>query len=99
MGDHPATHQNPLPPTNTSPCRVLLGAIRAALVIPYPATTGDENAYLTLRSKRAHLAVQAAETALRPEGGDLGMLTAAKVLTGQLADYPPAGYAHHPMSS
>lgn len=95
--DRPTTTQTP---PATTPCRVLLRAIAAALRLPYPATEADEHAYYVLRSKRASLALQAIERIGNdPDAGASDMLVSADVLTGQLADYPPAGYAHHPMSS
>lgn len=35
---------------------------------------------------------------VRPDAGEAGMLVSARVLTSQLVDYPPAGYAHNLMS-
>jgi hypothetical protein len=33
-----------------------------------------------------------------PDAGEADLLVSARVLTSQLVDYPPAGYAHNPMS-
>jgi hypothetical protein len=78
----------------------MLRAIHAALALPYPATVGDEQAYYVLRSKRASLALQAIDRVRSdPDADAADMLTSADVLTGQLADYPPDGYQHNPMSS
>jgi hypothetical protein len=93
MGDHPATR--PVTPPNSTPCRELLGAIRAALDIPYPQTVADERGYYILRSKRASLAGEACDRILNdPGAGSDDMHDAAGTLTGQLTDYPPDTYRH-----
>jgi hypothetical protein len=97
--EQPALPRPPVPP-GSNPCRLLLAAIDAALRLPYPATRTDEHAYFMLRSKRASLALQAIGRILgNRDADDLDLLAEADILHGQLADYPPSGYAHHPMSS
>jgi hypothetical protein len=89
----------PTIPPNSTACREMLRAIRAALSIPYPQAVADERPYYILRSKRASLSVEAIDRIITdPEADSADMLVSADVLTGQLADLPPDGYRHSPLA-
>jgi len=55
--------------------------------------------YLRLSRDRARLVLHAAKTAAARDNDSLDIMAVVAQLRDYLADYPPDGYAHHPLGS